>query len=111
MASEHTQAIRTVDCVVPDTLTTPDVGVDLGRRVLVGVFIPAAAEGTTLGFTVCETLGGTYLPLMSGGSNLSITVAPGRYVALDPDVFRGVRFVKPVLAAQTGAVTLTLVAR
>lgn len=96
---------------VPDTLTTPAAGLDLKGRVLVGVFLPAALDGTTLGFTVAETLAGTYVSLMSAGSVVSITVAASRYIALDPDVFRGVRFVKPVVGAQTGAAVLTLVAR
>lgn len=94
--------------VVPDTLTTPAAGVDLRGRVLVGVSIPTGLEGTTLGFAVAPTLAGTYLTMQTDAGAYSVTVAASRYVALDPNKFRGVRFVKPVVAAQTGAITLTL---
>lgn len=100
-----------LDALVPNTLTTPAAGIDLDGRTLVGVVIPAGLEGTTLGFTVSETLGGTYRTLMSGGTAVSITVAADRYVALDPNMFAGVRYVKPVVGAQTGDITLKLVVR
>lgn len=97
--------------VVPDAGTTPVAGTDLGGRTLVGVTIPAGLEGTTLTFTVATALGGTYNTLQTAAGAYSITVAASRYVALDPNVFAGVRFVKPVLGAQTGAITLTLHSR
>ena len=96
------------DAVVPNAGTTPAAGTDLGGRLLVGVTIPAGLDGTSLGFAVAATLNGTYNTLMYGGAAVSITVAASRYVALDPGLFAGVRFVKPVLATQTGDITLKL---
>jgi hypothetical protein len=113
MAGENARQLRPAlqNALVPDTLTTPAAGTDLGGRILVGVTIPAGLDGTTLGFTVAPTLGGTYNTLMSAGVAVSLTVAASRYVALDPTLFVGVRFVKPVLGAQTGDITLVLHSR
>jgi hypothetical protein len=90
-------------------LGTVSNGVDLKGRQLCGVSIPTGLEGTTLGFQVAaDAVDGSYRTLMSGGVALSVTVAADRYVALDPNVFAGVRFVKLVVAAQTGAIVIEL---
>lgn len=110
MAAEYVTKIPPVlqDAVVANGGTTPTAGTDLGGRLLVGVTIPTGLDGTSLGFAVATELDGTYNTLMYGGAAVSLTVAASRYVALDPGLFAGVRFVKPVLAAQTGAITLKL---
>lgn len=98
--------------VIPDGGTTPAAGIDLEGFTLVGVIVPAGLEGTTLGFTVSTTLGGTYYVMQDGeGADLSVTVAASRCVPLSPSLFCGARFVKPVLATQTGAITLTFLLR
>lgn len=88
---------------------TESGAVDLKGFTPVGVSIPTGLEGTTLGFKVAsDAIGGTYRTLMSGGSAVSLTVAADRYVALDPNVFAGVRFLKLIIAAQTGAIVLEI---
>jgi hypothetical protein len=100
--------------VVPVTVAdgaTVSGAVDLRGRQLCGVYLPSTAEGTTLGFQVSDALAGTYLTLMSAGAAVSLTVAASRYVALDPNLFLGVRFLKLVLGTQTGASIINLAIR
>lgn len=79
--------------------------IQLGGAVPVGVYLPATFTGTTLTFTACDTLGGTYLVLKSttSGTSLSYTVAQGTYVALDPKDFHGVNFLKIVSGSTEGS--------
>jgi hypothetical protein len=91
---------------------TTSEAVDLAGCVLCGVFLPAEFDNTTLAFTAAPTLGGTYVAVRNlSGADLSITVAASRYVPLDPDMFAGLRFVKLVTGAQTGATVCTLATR
>ena len=88
--------------------------VDLSDLLLCGVYIPAVVEGTTLTFTVSNATGGTFLPMWTAASGAVVAYtidATGCYVALDPSLFAGVRYVKAVLGSQTGDVTLTLTLR
>jgi hypothetical protein len=80
---------------------------DCGDETLVGVILPSTFDGTALTFSVSATSGGTYYSLCSGGAALSITVAASQYVALDPSIFAGVRFVKFTSGtAQSGTDTI-----
>ncbi len=107
---------RTSSVSVAKTVTVANAGTDSGAaeiplgKTLCGVFIPTGLEGTTLAFSTSETLAGTYVPVRTAAGALSITVvaATAQYVALDPNVFRGLRFIKLVVAAQTGAIIFTL---
>lgn len=100
------------ELAVADGATTT-AALDLGGRVLCGAFLPASFEGTTLQFTAAPTPAGTYVPVTNeDGTNYEVTIAASKYVMLDPRVLAGLRFVKPVVGtAQTGANTITLVAR
>lgn len=68
--------------------------VDLGGYPLCGVYIPAAFTGTAMTFEACDTLTGTYVGIKDGASDYSITVAAGKYCPVNPEKFRGVRFLK-----------------
>ena len=87
--------------------------VDIADCLLLGVILPAEFDGTTLGFTVSTTTGGTFYTLRdgAGAAAVSYTVAASSYVALDPGLFAGVRYVKIVLGSQTGATAAKLVCR
>jgi len=75
--------------------TTESQAIDTKGFALVGFFTPAALTGTTLTFEACQTVGGTYLPVYdSTNTQVSITVATGKYYALDPKNFQGIRFLK-----------------
>lgn len=70
---------------------------------LVGIKLPAAFTGTTLTFTACDTLGGTYVPVYNSAGVVSYTVAASRYVAIDPKDFQGISFLKIVSGSAEGA--------
>lgn len=97
---------------IPDAGTEPVAGIDLINNTIVGVYIPAGLEGTTLGFKAAATLAGTYLALYgTDGNAVSYIVGASRYVSLDPSAFSGVQFLKPVVPSQTGAIVLTFATR
>lgn len=75
---------------------------------LVGIKVPAAFTGVALTFQMCDTEGGTYVPVYNALGPVSYTVAPGRYVAIDPKDFYGIAFLKIVSGTAEGA-TRTLV--
>lgn len=102
-----------VDAVVPNSGTTPAAGIDLRGVVLVGLRLPAGAEGTTITFTASDKLTGSYEQVKSSdGSVLSITNNTGAdHFVLDPANFASVGFIKPVMDSQTGDITLVLVVR
>jgi len=70
---------------------------------LVGVIFPAALTSTTMTFTVCNTLSGTYVPLKNSSGAVSYTVAAGEYMAINASDFYGVTFFKIVLGSAEGA--------
>lgn len=69
---------------------------------LVGIFMPAAFTGTALTFLIQHPTGSDFT-LYSAGSDVSITVAPSKYVALNSDLFKGVSKLKIRSNAAEGA--------
>jgi hypothetical protein len=52
------------------------------------LYIPAEFNGTTITFTVCDTIDGTYLGVKEeNGSDTSLTVAASTAVAIPSEVF------------------------
>lgn len=90
---------------------TDSDAIDLQGLTLCGVHLPSGFDGTSLAFKTSTTLGGTYTTVADGAADIAKVVAASRYVALDPSVFAGIRFLKLVGGAQTGAVILTLALR
>lgn len=61
-----------------------------------GLYTDANLTGTAVSFEVSYD-GTTYVVLKDGaGATYSKTVAPSNYIALDPSMFAGVRFIKVV---------------
>lgn len=89
-------------------------GLNLNGRVLCGVYMPGAWTAAGLSFAACDTLAGTYEAIQTATAEYVATAAASQYVALDPVVFYGVRFIKVrsgtvALAVNQGAArTLTL---
>ena len=90
--------------------------VDLGDSVLVGVIIDSLWDaGDELGFKVCDTEGGTYVPLYDKDASLvSLGVTASRAYSLDPQIFGQWRYIKAwsqngsgTNAAQAGGSTVT----
>lgn len=96
-------------CQTPATITvasnaTTSAEVDLGGTEIVGLQLPAAFTGTAISFLVSTVSGGTYQAMKDGaGNSVSKTVAQGQYIAIDPTLFRGVRFVKLVSGSSEAA--------
>lgn len=75
-----------------------------------GVKFPAAFTGTTITFQMCDTIGGTYVPVHNAaGTAISYTIAANRYSAIDPKDFYGINFLKIISgSAQAADRTLTV---
>jgi hypothetical protein len=57
--------------------------IEIGAVDAIGLVMPAAMDGTAITFAVCDTLGGTYVPLYDDfGSEVTVTYATSRAVAL-----------------------------
>lgn len=99
---------QTTAVIANGTTTTPEI--DLGGTEIVGIQMPAAFTGTTVTFLAATATGGTYQAVTDGtGSNISKTVAASKYIAIDPTLFRGIRYVEIVSgASEGGARTLTV---
>lgn len=97
-----------VPVAIPSASPT-SAAVPLKGFVPAGIYMPAAFTGTTLTFTACDTVGGTYVAVKSttSGTALSYTVAQGTYVALDPKDFQGINFLK-IISGSTEAGLRTL---
>jgi hypothetical protein len=109
----------TTDVTIPISTSTSS-SVDLGDTVLVGVITPAAWTAAAITFEA--SIDGTnWRPMRSSSAEVSIvtgqiSTTEARYIALDPNIFRGVRFVRlrsgvsGTFVNQAAARTLTLVA-
>lgn len=84
--------------------------IDLKGFVLAGIKLPAVFTGTALTFEVSDAIDGTFQPLYDASNALvSMTVAQGRWYAVDPANFQGVQFLKIKSgSAEGGARTLTV---
>jgi hypothetical protein len=84
--------------------TASSAEVDLGGTEIVGLQMPATFTGSAMTFQAATASGGTFQTVADGaGTDVSKTVAGGKYVAIDPTLFRGVRFVKLVSGATEAA--------
>lgn len=105
--------MKTFSASIANNETTSDV-VPVGLRRVVGFYIPAGFDGTTLTFTACATKDGTFLPVYDDAGNaLSITVAHTRYVvatATKAAALAGLPFIKIVSgSAQSPAMAITVI--
>ncbi len=89
--------------------TTPNLTME-PNQVPLAIVIPAEFTGTALTFMASATDGGTPVPLYNEGTLYSVTVAPGRYVSLNPAVFASVKYLRVVSnAAEAAARDLVIV--
>jgi hypothetical protein len=83
---------------------TASAEVDLGGTEIVGLVMPSSFTGTAMTFQAATATGGTFQNVADGaGSDISKTVAQGKYIAIDPTLFRGIRFVKVVSGSAEAA--------
>ena len=108
------KAIATVtqsDIVIPNG-QHDSAEIDLTRVTLVGLFMPAAFDGTLLQFKVAKALGGSYVDMLDGTTPMQVSVAAAGYVKLQPSDFVGISAIKlSATTQQTADRTFTLVKR
>src|SRR3954468_15319314 len=96
---------------------TTSGAVDLSGCTLVGLFVPATFDGTTLTITASNSLTGTYVTVQqdhTSSSAYTITTAASRYVPLDNlDIAVGLQFIKFVAGSSqtTTDTVITLAVR
>lgn len=91
---------------------------NLGPFRLVGIVMPATWTAANLTFQVSDDAGTTYNNLYDDlGTEVTVTAAASRYIALDPAVFAGINYLKVRSGTSGSAVnqggdrTITLVTR
>lgn len=85
--------LPSVSKTIPISQTESDALVT-GGLTLCGIQLPATFTGTAISFEMCDTIGGTYVPMYNSAGAISYTVAASRYIAVDPKDFQGVQFLK-----------------
>lgn len=65
--------------------------------------MPAAFTGTAITFE-CSVDGSTFYDLYNEATEYSVAVLASRYVALNPNVFEGVRFIRLVSGSSEAAI-------
>jgi hypothetical protein len=114
-----TQAVRFVQLTRADTTTTATIlsggststSVDFMHASFGGLAIPAAFTGTSMTFTVCGTIGGTYQALNDKyGTAVSMVVAQGKSYPL-PMELAGWPYFKIVSGSSEGADRIITIVR
>ena len=98
------------DTVTIASAGTTSTSLTMSRgRVPVAVLTPSALSGTS--FTFQASVDGTnFYDLYNGSSAYSVTVAASRYIALNPDVFQGVQYIRIVSgSSEAGSRTIYIV--
>ena|SRR6188768_1874293 len=101
---------RVRSVTLPNGAATPTAGLRLGMDTLLAVRSPSTYDGTTMTFTVCDTLAGTYDTVYNeDGTAYTITLAASRFTPVDYTKFLGALYLKPVAGTnQTGDTILSL---
>ena len=101
MANEA--AIGYVDIAIASGQTTSGEADLSNGRTLAGIIMPGTFTGTALTFTAYDSSGGTFNAIYGDtGTAISVTCAASRYIAVDPAVFAGVRYLKVVSGSSEG---------
>lgn len=94
-----------------DTVSIPSSGttstsLQLQGTIPLAIQTPATLTGTSFTFQ-SSVDGSTWYDLYNGSTLYSVTVAANRYVALNPDVFESVRYVR-IVSGSTEAASRTI---
>lgn len=113
MDIQNTQPKINNDTVTIATGQTTSDGIDLQGMTLCGLYLPSAFDGSTISFQASETEDGTFVQVLdTDGSVLTLAgLSASKYVKVAPADFAGIRFLKLVAGAQTGATVLPLALR
>jgi hypothetical protein len=103
--------VYTIDTVIANGQATSGT-IDLSGTTLAGIHLPASFTGSSLSFLAARTFDGTYQGVYRQGADVSVTVAAGKYIPLNPADFAGLQFIKIVSGStEVAARTLTLAVR
>ncbi len=73
-----------------------------GGRIPLAILTPAALTGTEFKFQASID-GNNFFALYNGATELAITVNTSRYIALNPDIFASVRYLKIISGSSESA--------
>lgn len=82
-----------VQAIIPIS-TTETNAISTGGMALCGIKFPATMTGANVSFEMCDTLGGTYVPVRNSAGLLSYALTVSTYLAVDPKDFQGIAFLK-----------------
>lgn len=103
------KGVGAVPCNIANGATLSDA-VDLEGFELVGIWIPANFQGTTIGFQTAEKPDGTFQVVRNTTGDISLTCAPSRVLVLPTtDTLPFLRFLKLVVSAQNANIRLFLI--
>ena len=88
---------------------TTSTGLKLGGTIPLAIVTPAGLASTSLTFQCSLDDGSNYYDLYNGASAYSLTVAASRYIALNPDVFEGVRTIRIIAGSSETAKDIYIV--
>lgn len=92
----------TAKVTIASSGTTSDALVINGGKTVLAIRTPASLNGTEFKFQASSD-GNNFFALYNGSTEYAVTVAASRYIAVNPDVFLGVRFLKIVSGSSEAA--------
>ena len=87
---------------------TTSTAFTLQGTIPLAILTPAGLASTSFTFQ-CSLDGANYFDLYNGSSAYSLTVAASRYIALNPDVFEGVRHIRIIAGSSETAKDIFIV--
>ena len=94
--------LKLTDTVTIASSGTTSTGLTLQGTIPLAIQTPAALTGTSFTFQASVD-GASWFDLYNAGTQYSVTVAASRYIALNPDVFEGIRYIRIVSGSSEGA--------
>ena len=88
---------------------TTSTALKLQGTIPLAIVTPAGLASTSLTFQCSLDDGTTFFDLYNGSTAYSLTVAASRYIALNPDVFEGVRTIRIIAGSSETAKDIFLV--
>lgn len=87
--------LSTIAAVIPSGATGQSAAVDLTGFAVTGIVMPATWVAAGITMLTSDAEAGTFLPVHdAAGTEMLITVAASRFVALSPDATSSLRWVK-----------------
>jgi len=87
---------------------TTSTGIQLQGTMPLAIVTPTGLASTSVTFQ-SSLDGSSYFDLYNGSTAYSLTVAASRYIALNPDVFEGVRYIRIIAGSSETAKDIFIV--